>query len=253
MPFQGHIFYEDVDNATTLQNINVPTSDAKLTISAGDFARVPDLYTKLIMYHAQGANITRARLIAPSMRTRGDIEILPIDNAAEPTSNFRPQKQLDNPITLTPSEKLSAETINSGAAAIEQAVAYWLCDEVPTPIKGAEIFHVDFSVTFTTTLRVWRDTAINLGRALEAGKYAVVGMRAQGATLLYARLIFSDDASRPMVIGYDSDQDIEDPIFRNGMLGEFGRFKEDAPPRLEVFCDAADTSFEGILDIIKVE
>ena len=249
--FQGHIFFIDADHVA-LTNLAVPVSDAKLTVSATNFARVPDKFTNLIAYHAQGAAMTRARLIAPSMRTRGDIEILPIDDAAEPTSNFPPQKQIKNPIKLTSGENLSAESTNSGAAAIEQSVAYWLADEPIVPIEGAEIFHVDFSVTFTTVARAWRDTAITLGRALEAGEYAVVGMRAEGATLQYARLIFSDDSARPMVVGYDDEADQEDPIFRNGMLGEWGRFKEDAPPRLEVFCDAADTSFQGVLDIIKV-
>ncbi|HLF67428.1 MAG TPA: hypothetical protein VI522_07395, partial [Gammaproteobacteria bacterium] len=173
-------------------------------------------------------------------------------DTAEPASNFPPQWQIENPIQLTPNEKLTAETTNSGAAAIEQAVAVWLADGPITPITGQEILHVDFSATFTTTLRVWRNTAITLGRALEAGEYAVVGLRVEAATLLYARLIFSDDLARPMVIGYDDEADIESPLFRNGRLGEWGRFKEDSPPRLEVFCDAADTTQQGILDIVKV-
>src|SRR3990167_10646462 len=96
--FQGHIFYEDVDNAT-IANITPATTDDKWFVS-GDFARVPDKFTQLIGYHAQGAAITRARLLAPSMRTKGDIEILPIDDAATCTSNFFPQKQIRNPIEL---------------------------------------------------------------------------------------------------------------------------------------------------------
>lgn len=249
--FQGHIFYEDVDNAA-LANINPPTSDEHLQIVSTDFAKVPEKFTKLIAYHAQGALITRARIVSPSMRTRGDIEVLPIDDAAEPTSAFPIQKQLKNPITLVAGEKLSAETTNSGGAAIEQAVAVWLCDEIPTPIEGAEILHLDFSATTASTARAWKNAVMVFGRALEAGEYAIVGMRCESASLLFARIIFSDDASRPMVVGYDDEADIEDPIFRNGMLGEWGRFKEDSPPRIEVFCDTTDTAIQGVLDIIKV-
>lgn len=251
MGFQGHIFYEDVDNVA-LSNIAVPVTDTKLSIVSGDFAKVPENYNKLIIYHAQGAAITRARLVAPSLKARGDIEILPIDDAAEPTSNFFPQKQIENPIQLTSGEKLSAETTNSGAAAIEQAVAVWLADEAITPITGAEILHVDFTATIPAALRTWSNAVMVLGRALEAGEYMIVGMRAESATGLYARIVFSDDSMRPMVIMYDDEADQEDPIFRNGRLGEFGRFKEDAPPRIECFCDAGDTAIQGILDIVKV-
>lgn len=250
MGFQGLLFYEDVDNAT-LDNLT-PAADTKYFTSGND-ARVPTGMNKIIMFAAVGANMTRARIEAPSLRAQGGIEILPIDDAATVTSNFFPHKQIDNPIELIEGEKLNALSTNSGAAAIEQSIAVWLCDEIPTPIVGEKIMHVDFTATTANTARAWKNAQITLGRALDAGTYAVVGMRCESASGIWSRLIFTDDKYRPMCPMFNDEADQEDPIFRNGRLGEWGRFKEDAPPLIEVFTDTTDTAIQGVLDIIKVE
>lgn len=250
MPVHGFIFYEDVDN-DTLDNLTPVASDESIFVS-GDVARVREDFNKIIGYKALGANITRARIRAPSMNDKGGIEILPIDDAAENTSNFPPNWQIENPIQLTPTEKLEVETVNSGAAAIEQSVAIWVCDEVPTPIVGEEIFAVDFSVTGTCTARVWNNFAITLGQSLEAGEYAVVGMRAFSSSGLWARLKFGEGDARMMIPMSDDEAHIHDQKFINGTFGEWGRFKEDAPPRIDVFPDLTDSDISGVLYIIKV-
>lgn len=250
MPTHGFIFYEDVDNAT-IDNLTPPTSDETIFVS-GDFARVRDDFNRLIGYKAQGALITQARIESPSIDGRGGVEILPIDDAAENTSNFPPNWQIKNPIQLKAGEKLQAKTVNSGAAAIEQAVAVWVADEVPQPIEGAEIFPVAFTAAGTAAVRAWSNFQMTLARALEEGEYAVVGLRAFSTSGLFARVKFNEDGARMMVPMSDDEAHIHDPKFIDGTFGEWGRFKEDAAPRIDVFCNLADTDVSGILYLVKV-
>lgn len=245
MPVHGFIFYEDVDNAT-IDNLTPPTSDETI-FASGDNARVRDDFNKIIGYKATGANITKARLRAPSMNDLGGIEILPIDDAAENTTLINPNWQIQNPIQLVATEKLTAETVNSGAAAIEQSVAVWVCDEIPTPITGAQIYAVPFTSAGTLAARIWNNQAVTLDQSLEAGEYAVVGLRAFSTSGLWARLKFAEGDARMMVPMSDDESHVHDSKFIDGTFGEFGRFKEDAPPRIDVFADLADTDVSGIL------
>ena len=250
MTVYGFMFMENVDNAT-LDGLT-PAAGEQTVFVTGDDMRVPSDANQLVMYHCVGGAITRALLTSPSLRSVCPLEILPIDDAVEPTSNFPPQKQLENPIQLTAGEALNANSTNSGAAATEQYVFVWLADSPVTPFTGGQIFHELATGAITAVADTWTNGALTLNDDLPAGRYAVVGFRAEGATLIAARLIFVGQAFRPMVIGYDDEADIEDTIFRDGALGVLGEFEHDTPPRLEIMCEAADTTQQVILDIVKI-
>lgn len=250
MTVYGFLFMEDVDNAT-LDNIT-PAAGEQTAFVSGDDLRVPVGVNNLVMYHLVGSAITRGIITSPSLRAVTPLEILPIDDAAEPTSNFPPQKMLENPIVLTEGEALNFQTTNSGAAATEQYGFVWLADGPVTPFTGGQIHHVFATAAITAVADKWTSGQIILGTDLPAGRYAVVGCRVEGATLIAARLIFIGQDFRPLFIGYDDEADVQDEIFRNGALGIFGEFDHDSPPQIEVMCEAADTSQQLILDIAKI-
>lgn len=250
MTVAGIAFVEDVDNAA-LDGLT-PAAGEQTVFVSGDDARVPVDFNQLVMYHLIGAAITRGQITSPSIRSIAPIEVLPIDDAAEPTSNFPPQKQVDNPVELKGGEALNYNTTNSGAVATEQYGLVWLADAPVTPFTGGNIYHVLATGAITAVADTWTDGQLTLSDDLASGRYAVVGMRVEGATLVAARLIFTGQTMRPMVIGYDDEADVEDSIFRDGRLGILGEFDHDSPPRLEVMCVAADVSQQVILDIVKV-
>lgn len=241
---------EDVDNAA-LANIT-PAAGEQTTFVAGDDLRVPSGVNLLVGIHLVGATITRGVVTSPSLRAVAPIEVLPIDDAAEPTSNLKPNLQLANPFQLTDAEALNFETSNSGGAATEQYGFVWLADAPVTPFTGGGITHILATGGVTATVDAWTSGQLTLNSDLPTGRYAVVGIRAEGATLVAARLIFADQAFRPMVIGYDDEADQDDTRFRDGTLGVLGEFNHDSPPLVEVMCVAADTSQQLILDIVKI-
>lgn len=250
MTVYGFLFMEDVDNAA-LAGLT-PAAGEQTAFVSGDDLRVPEGVNQLVAYHLVGAAITRGQITSPSLRAVAPIEVLPIDDAVEPTSNFPPQKMLDNPVQLTSGEALNFNTTNSGAAATEQYGFVWLADGPVTPFTGGQIHHILATGAITAVVDTWTSGQLTLADDLPTGRYAVVGARCEGATLVAARLIFAGQSYRPMFIGYDDEADVEDEIFRNGALGIMGEFDHDSPPQIEVMCVAADTSQQVILDIVKI-
>lgn len=249
MPFTGIVFFENVDNAT-LNNI-AALNDTKYFTSGDDF-QVPDTYDKVIALYALGDTTTRARITAPSLLKKAPFEIRPTDDATEPVSRPPVHDLRNNPIQLEADEQLNAETVNSGAAAVDQYVCVWLADSVPSPVIGQDIFTIRATGTATATADAWTNVAITLGSDLAVGTYALVGARFEGVTAIAARFIFPDDITRPMILGCDLEADLEHPMFRYGQLGEFGRFKHDRPPRAEILCAAGDTAQTYALDLVRV-
>lgn len=251
MPFTGFAFYESVDNAT-LGNVATLASERKYFREGDDF-RVPDDFNKLMGYHMLGdTTLTRGVLTSPSLRATAPIEILPIDASLEPTSNFPVNLFPENPLTLASGEQLNAQSENSGAAADNTVVLVWLTDGDIVPVTGQEILHVKASASIVCVAYEWSQGQITLDTDLPVGTYALVGARVQTAGGIAARFVPEGDAYRPMLLCYDSDQDIEDSRFRNGKLGTWFTFKHDTPPQIEILSTSADVSQELILDIVRV-
>lgn len=249
MGFTLIAFHENVLN-TTLDNV-AALNDTKY-FAVGDDFRVPEKYNKLILAYVLGDLTTRAQLTAPSLLKRAPMELVSIDPNAEPLSVPPLINMAKNPFQLSTAEALNALTTNSGTSAVDQAVGCWLADSIPAEITGKEIFTIRATGTTTATANAWSNGAMTLGSDLDPGTYALVGAFAWGATMKLARFIFTADETRPGCIAHDTNEDIGDPIFRQGRLGEWGRFQHDTPPRFEIFCVSADTAQTFVLDLMKV-
>lgn len=243
-------FFENTYNSA-LNNIAALT-DTKYTTSGDDF-EVPPNFVNLIAAYVVGATITRARLSSPSMLKRAPMELAPVDATAEPISRPPLINMVANPFKLTAAESLNALTTNSATAGDDQQVFVWLADGKITPVTDKEIFSMRATGTTTATADNWKNATMVLDSDLEPGTYAVVGFRAQGATMIAARLIFTKDDARPGVIGHDAITDVDEDLFRNGRLGIWGEFEHRTPPKVEIFCAAADTAQTYTLDLIKVK
>lgn len=249
MPFTGIVFFQNVDNAT-LDNI-AALNDTKY-FTSGDDIIVPADYSKVIGLYGLGDTTTRMRITSPSLLKRAPFEIRPIDTATEPVDRPPFHNLVKNPLQLDSDEALNAESINTGAAAVDQYCAVWLANENITPLEGQDIFSVRATGTLTATADAWSNGLMTLGSDLAVGTYAMVGARVEGATAILCRFIFPDDITRPMCIANDLESDIDESIFRYGNLGIWGTFKHDRPPRFEILCAAADTAQTFNLDLVRV-
>jgi hypothetical protein len=210
---------------------------------------VPEKWPNIGGVYAGGAGIARCQIDAPSLRSTFLPDIKPVDVSAEPTSNPPFAKMFDNPLMLKPSEELKATIIHANTE--YDTVAVWLMDTIDDAPTG-EIFTVRFTGATTLTANAWTLVPLTISQQLPVGNYAVVGMRADAAGGILARLVFSDDDSRPGVICFDAVSDLEPEIFRYGNLGKFGEFTNLTIPQAEFLSTSADTAEVIELDLIKL-
>jgi len=219
--------------------------------TSGDDIFVPEEFASLGGVFAGGTTISQAQITAPSLRKTIQQDVSPINIGAEPLSPPDFMDMFDNPRPLTPGEGLRARIAQgSGDAEYEHVLAFLVGDT--TPVTGGEIFTVRCTSTTTLTAYAWSLCTLTFSQQLEAGRYAVVGMKAISAGAIAARLVLAGESHRPGVIGCDAESDFDIPRFRNGGLGNWGEFDHTYPPQVEFLSVSADTSEVVYLDLVKI-
>lgn len=248
MPNHLVAFSESQDSSNLLPLAAL--SDPSVTV-AGDFVQIPTFAGYLIGMMGIGANITRARLVSPSLRRIVNPEIRPLNVAAEP--NSPPQITLFplSPIALDVGEQVSAEAAEDAAGAAQNTILMMLSDGVLQPVQG-EIFSVRVTAAVTLAAYTWTNGALTFDQNLPVGNYQIVGARFESAGLLAFRFVFQGAAHRPGGIGCDSAADLEPELQRFGGLGSWGEFVHNTPPTVDFLSLSADTSEVGVIDLIKV-
>ena len=217
----------------------------------GDNIVVPDEMPYLCGVLAVGATITQARIESPSLRRTLLLDLPEVNVAAEPVFPCPWSDLFRNPIPLDAFEPLRALVAEGATGAERETVIIWLGDG-PQASVGGEIYTVRATSNTTLAQYVWTNGALTFDQTLPAGRYQVVGMRAESTGLIAARLVFVGLPWRPGVIGCDAAGDHIPPLFRRGALGVWGEFAHDQPPTVDFLSVSADTSEEVWLDLIKV-
>jgi hypothetical protein len=242
-------FSESQDSAT-LVNI-AALADPHVTVS-GDDIRVPKGLPFLLGLYFFGPNFTLGQFEAPSLRRVALIDIEPADLAAEPASPAAFHSYFDNPLPLTPGEVTRALGAEDGSGATRITALAFFGDGPAQPHKG-EIFTVRVTNGSTLTANAWTNGALTFTQTLPEGRYGICGARFQSAGLQAFRFVFPGvDGIRPGGVGFDSDGDLDVPVFRKGMLGIWGEFESDAPPTADFLSNSADTAQVGHLDLVKL-
>jgi hypothetical protein len=241
-------WFENQDSATLVAVAAL--ADPHVRVVADDII-VPDDLTKLACIYGWGADITQGQLQSPSLRKRTNIDVSPLDSADEPTSNPPHMPLWENPIDLVPSEALNFFAAEDNAGAGDSACFVWLMDKLDE-IPDGPIFTVRCTNATTLTADVWTNGALTFTQTLPAGRYAVVGMRAESAGLRAARLVPVGASHRPGVIGFDTYQDVEPEWARNGGIGVFCEFEHNSPPTCDFMSLSADSAQVVWLDLIQI-
>ncbi len=217
----------------------------------GDFVAVPQEVSQLMALYALGPNLTQAMFLTPSLRRILNMQIGPVDIAAEPTSPTPMIAFPGSPIVMDPEEQMSAQAAENGAGATRATVLAWLCDK-PIDVVRGDIRTVRATNTSTLVANAWTNGALTFDQTLAAGEYQLVGARGVSAGLQALRFVGVGWDWRPGCIGYDTDGDADLEIFRYGRLGEWLRFRHNTPPTVDFLSNSADTAQEVFLDLIKV-
>jgi hypothetical protein len=242
--------YSESQDSATLVNI-AALADPHVRVE-GDNIIIPTDVRQLVGYYALGPNATRARLVSPTLRRISNIEIKPLDQAAEPTIVPFVHDLRRTPIALDPADFLTAEMAEDAACAASRVtVLVWLADAPIEPIAG-DMRSVRVTNATTLVASTWVNGALTFAEQLPAGRYAVVGAHFIGAGLQAFRFVFPGGTWRPGGLGFDDDGDQVAPMFRYGAMGSWGEFEHDAPPTVDFLSISADTSQVGTIDIIQV-
>jgi len=256
MAFHLAAFWENIDQAATLQPLAAAAGEQVL-FTTGDEIRVPDGLENVALAAAiVGQTNTRALLVSPSLRDVFNAEITPINDGTDgdclPSIPHRVLDLRSGPIALAAGESLTAEANANQTDADDQSVLVWLADGPIVPVSVGEVHSLRCTAAITAVAGAWTNGPLTFTQTIPVGTYAVLGMRAMGASLVAARLVFRGGGWRPGVMGSVAEQDEAWPGFRNGGLGIFGEFHSTVPPTLDVLCNDADTAQRIILDLVKI-
>ncbi len=254
-------FYESRTGVAALDNV-AGLADQSVAV-AGDNITVPPKWNEIIAAWVGMSNaadvLVAARLSAPSMRGKtlldlANLEAIAAGGTLEPSSPTPINIYLNKPIKLTSGEFLNLlqESDGTTAANLCTGIIFLGDGDYGNPYAGMPVQTVRATGATTLTANAWSACTITLDQQLAAGRYAIVGMRAQSAGAKAARLVMQETPARPGVIAYDSNADIEHPMFRNGNLGVLGTFVHTAIPQVEFLSLSADTSETIFFDIVKI-
>jgi len=272
MPFTLVGWHEDIDAATL--NYIAALEDPHVTVS-GDDIIVPPM-NRLMGVFAIGPNMTQARVESPSLRRLALLDVAPTmrqdvpgkhahtenlaasytQNAttadatsAEPADFF--YDLFDRPIELDVSETIQAKVAEDAVGTSRCTVLVWLGDEIE-PAPEGRLIVVRATASKTLTPYVWTNAALTFSQSLPAGRYAIVGFRAQSTNLIAARLVIPALWHRPGTVAVGSPYAPDVPRFRFGRAGNWGEFEHNLPPTVDFLAAAADTSQVVHLDLIQV-
>ena len=249
MPFSLAAFSESQDTAAALTQV-AALSDQHITTD-GDDILVPEWAPNLVGVCAIGATLAQAQISSPSLRQRTLIDVNPLNLGAEPLGAEAWMPMFENPVPLEPGEGVRALVAEGAAGAEQETVLVWFASEMEA-IPAGDIETIRCTATATLVAYAWSLASLTLSQQLRAGTYAIVGMRAECAGGLAARLVIPGSAFRPGVIAYDTISDRAPPEFSPGAVGVYGTFDHRFIPQVEFLSVSADTAEVVYLDIIKI-
>lgn len=224
-------------------------SDDVLPITNGHI--FPSESLKLFQAYFSGVTVLRARLATPKFRQYGYSYIEPV-NAALLPPNLPPLADYwDDPFTLEKEEELAIQATDSAVGPNNAYGLVWL-GKGTTPAPLGDTYTIRGVPTGTAVASAWTTLTTAFDINLPQGVYAVVGARMESTNGIAFRLIFENQFYRPgWIMSASSGLNAYYRELRR-RTGVWGYFRTNSLPRIQVLCNAADTTFVMYLDVIRV-
>ncbi len=243
-------WYENLDPGGVLTPIAAVVDQSVFT--SGNDIRVPTQMPNIVGQAClvNDASAAAAQIQSPSLRAMVNLDIEPLVAAAvfgsPPEGLFHPLA----PISVVADEPVNF-AIESDPAAIQHHYGLiWFGDGPQQPVPG-NIFSVRATSALTLGQGVWINGTLSFSQTLPLGRYTIVGMRARGANLVAARLVFVGGAFRPGVPAVNALGDEDPMVFRYGRHGTFGVFHSNTPPTVDAL-GITDTAQSYVFDLLQV-
>lgn len=242
---------QSVQIANVLQAITAVQDPVLATL--GNDIRVPAAMPYLMGAAAviNDATLVRAQVQAPSLRAMINEDIEPVVQAKVLGSFNTPLIHRDAPIPLMANEALNFAMQSNGAGVNMHIGGVILADGPMQPVTGP-MYSVRATAACALVASTWVNGILTFGQVLPYGTYQIVGMRARGANLFAARLVFPGSPWRPGVFGVSAIGGMENEYARFGRMGVFGIFDSTVPPTVDCLGDT-DAAQTFIFDLIKIK
>ena len=239
--------------------VQTPSGYTKIAVCAdqhrsvqGDDLYVPEL-NKLAGVCIRSQQISRGRLLSPSLNRMGALDIIPLRQQW--------QQDIDEdghwmdlfhmPIDLDVAEALNLEIYEDTPASGYEFGLVWLMNQVD-PVPSGRVHVLRATGSTTMVVGTWTASQLTLPSDLPSGRYAVIGATFEGSSIVFGRLIFPGQTWRPGCLGIGEEPYPGSQKFRLGRKGLWGHFEHHAPPQVEYLCRSADTEQVVYLDVIQV-
>lgn len=248
-------YFENVNNVTDSE-INVVGDDVLSQPTAERFT-VPFDYNNVHWAMLLADNITRGRLVAPSLEVRRTRPtIVPHARDAAPSLTVPKVYKPVRPIELIPSEELSVRVTNPTAGEDTWALVL-LGKKDKGQLPAGDIRRIRCTASTALTDSAWSTVTVVPDEQLDAGQYELVNFTAWSATIIACRALIQGQAYRPGVIGMPgaSEQVAMDFADSWGRIHDYypmGRFPHNVLPRFQFLAGAADAAETVYMDVVKV-
>jgi len=206
---------------------------------------------RLISALVFGANLTRARIVTPTLQMVAPMRVHPFVAATSIPTNANIANFMDNPPLLRAAEQIDVQTTNDAGAGVTHfaLLNFRFRDQnVPT----GQRYVIRGTGTTTLAANAWTVCPITWETVLPAGRYAVVGLTGISVSAVAVRLAIPGVGWRPGVSGLLLAGSRLPDIYNERQPGYMGEFTNAAMPQAEFLATAADTAQEVYMHVIKL-
>jgi len=230
---------------------------AQIDAVGGDIYQITDnnfiFPSDTIIYAAyvQGVDIDHARLNVPQLNQVFLPQLRPIN--PQSTIQSLPGLHVFYPrgLTVKGQQEVGIDGFNAGTTDTVNAFLF-ISDEALTPLPSGGTYKLRGKSTTTVTANKWTQLTTTWDTSLASGTYAVTGLTVHSSNGLVARLVLPQQVKRPGSLMISAIGNQQPRFFAEPNLGEWCRFPAYSLPTVEVFCLAADSSFDIFLEVVKV-
>ena len=202
--------------------------------------------------YLSGLGVTEGRIAVPSLRIVSQPWIQPVNKALYPVDDFPivDYKQQGPRILRAETFSLQATSDATGGPNASYGL-FWLYNQF-RPAPSGDMTTIKATSTIVCVAGTWVLGALTLEQDLPAGRYAIVGCAAIGATAVAIRFAFAGGGYRPGVLVQQAQGQFSSDQFEKGNSGWFGEFENSLPPQIDCLGTAGSVNLTLYIDIIKV-
>jgi hypothetical protein len=246
-----HLAAYSLATNTNAGNVDTPAvTDSVLTISNNHFRLVDNM--SLVGAAVASPTIVRARLDSPTLRIPGNPYVIPVNAAAQFVDRQKLMDWSQTPYQLPTREEIALQTTISAAGPEVTNGFIWLSLGGLNNIPPGKPQWIYLTSTTAAVANTWTTLQMTFQTSLPTGYWAVTGSVHQSATALAHRFFFPGQIYRPGFLSHTTEGFKAWRWNYNGALGEMGRFVNDNPPQINVYCTAADAAHNIYLQLVQV-